>query len=131
MPKIAALYDGNCLLCINTARVIRRLDWRGRIELSDVQDWSAVSARFPHLNREATLGAIHIITPQGTTLVGYEGMRHLAMQLPLTMWAAPLMYLPPIAWLGRRIYAWIARRRYAINRLFGRNICADGTCKMP
>jgi predicted DCC family thiol-disulfide oxidoreductase YuxK len=46
------------------------------------------------------------------------------------MWMYPLMFLPGITWLGPRVYRWVARRRYALNRLLGNPLCEDGTCKI-
>lgn len=128
--RVAVLYDGMCVLCVNAVRLWRRLDWRKRLEFVDVQAWEEVQRRFPHLERSAALGAIHVIGADGARYTGYDGVRYMARHVPLLAWIAPLLYLPPIAWIGRRLYAWIARRRYAINRLFGRAICEDA-CRPP
>ncbi|MCS6869872.1 MAG: DUF393 domain-containing protein [Anaerolineae bacterium] len=128
--RTAVLYDGMCVICVNSVRLWRRLDWHKRLEFIDVQDWSYVQQRFPQVERSAALGAIHVVTPDGALYTGYDGVLHMARQVPLLAWSVPLLSFPPIAWLGRRIYAWIARRRYAINRLFGRAVC-DDVCRPP
>jgi predicted DCC family thiol-disulfide oxidoreductase YuxK len=128
--RVAVLYDGMCVLCVNSVRLWRALDWRKRLEFIDVQDWQRVQGRFPQVERSAALGAIHVIGSDGALYTGYDGVRYMARFAPLLAWLAPLLYLPPIAWLGRRVYAWIARRRYAINRLFGRAVC-DEACRPP
>jgi predicted DCC family thiol-disulfide oxidoreductase YuxK len=130
MPRTAVLYDGMCVLCVNSVRLWRRLDWRKRLEFIDVQDWDRVQGRFPQVERSAALGAIHVIAPDGALYTGYEGVRHMARYAPLLAWLTPILHMPPIAWLGRRIYGWIARRRYAINRWFGRPVCEDA-CRPP
>jgi predicted DCC family thiol-disulfide oxidoreductase YuxK len=128
--RVAVLYDGMCVICVNSVRLWRRLDWRKRLEFVDVQDWSYVQQRFPQIERDAALGAIHVIAPDGAIYTGYDGVRCMARYVPLLAWSAPLLGFAPIAWLGRRVYAWIARRRYAINRLFGRPVC-DEACRPP
>lgn len=129
-PRTAVLYDGMCVLCVNSVRALRRLDWRKQLDFVDVQDWQTTQRRFPQVERSAALGAIHVITPKGTLHTGYEGVRYLLRYLPLLAWLTPILYVPPITWLGRRLYFWIARRRYAINRLFGRPVCEDA-CRPP
>lgn len=130
LERIAVLYDGMCVICLNSVRLWRRLDWRERLEFIDVQDWQLVERRFPHVEREAALGAIHVIAPDGALYTGYDGVRQMARCVPLLAWSAPLLSLAPIAWLGRRLYNWIARRRYAINRLLGRPVCEEA-CRPP
>ncbi len=130
LERLSVLYDGLCLLCVNSVRLWRHLDWHKRLEFIDVQDWSCVQERFPQLEQDAALGAIHVITPDGRLYTGYDGVRHMARCIPLLAWSTPLLGLAPIAWLGRRLYSWIARRRYAINRLFGRPVC-DEACRPP
>ncbi len=129
--RSVVLFDGLCVLCRGSVRAIRRLDWRGRLEYVDVQDWARVTGRFPAIDRAEALGEIHVVRPDGVILKGYGGMRHIAGRLPLLSLFAPLLYLPGIAWLGPRVYRFVARRRYQINRLFGNPICEDGSCKLP
>ncbi len=128
--RTAVLYDGMCVVCVNSVRLWRRLDWRRQLEFIDVQNWDQVQERFPQVGRSAALGAIHVITPEGALFTGYEGVRHMVQYAPLLAWLSPALHLPPITWLGRRVYAWIARRRYAINRLLGRPVCEDA-CRPP
>jgi predicted DCC family thiol-disulfide oxidoreductase YuxK len=129
MTRTVMVYDGACGLCTSSMRVVRRLDWRQRIEYLDAQDWATVQRRYPTLDREAILGLIHVITPDGRILVGYPGVRALLRELPLLMVLYPLLFLPGITWLGPRVYDWIAARRYWFNRVFG-DPCTDGVCRV-
>lgn len=127
--RTVMLYDGRCGLCTTSRRLVRRLDWLGRIEYVDAQAADTVAARFPALDAAAILGAIHVITPAGRVFVGYEGVRALARELPLTMWLYPLLWLPGISWLGRRVYNGIAANRYRLNSLLGTpDPCEAGRC---
>jgi len=128
--KTVMLYDGLCVLCTQTQRVIRVLDWLGRVERLNAQDQSTVLQRYPELATEDILGEIYVRTPQGGWAVGFFGMRYLAWQIPLGWLLLPILYLPGMNFVGPHVYRWVAKRRYAINRLVG-NDCVDGVCKIP
>jgi predicted DCC family thiol-disulfide oxidoreductase YuxK len=119
------LYDGRCVLCVNTVRWLRRLDWRRRLAYVDVQDTDFLRANYPAIAQTQALSEIHVVLPSQRILRGYFGMRHVIRHLPLLMWLYPLLYLPGITWLGPRIYALVAKNRY---RWFG-YYCEDGVCK--
>lgn len=127
--KAVMLYDGLCVLCRQSQRAVRYLDWLGRVERLDAQDHTMVAQRFPELSHQDILGEIFVQTKTGEWLVGFFGMRYLAWQLPLTWLILPLLYLPGMNTYGPRAYRWVAKRRYAINKFFG-NDCVDGTCKL-
>ncbi len=44
--------------------------------------------------------------------------------------ALPEGYLPGMTALGNRIYRFVARNRYKINRLVGARVCENGACKL-
>ncbi|MCB9438173.1 MAG: DUF393 domain-containing protein [Anaerolineales bacterium] len=129
--SVTVLYDGQCVLCQQSLKVLQALDWRKRLNPMDAQNQEQVMARYPHLEYEALMGAMHVVTPVGDTLIGFFAVRYLARFLPLLWLLLPLLYLPGMNWLGPRVYAWVARRRYTINRLAGRPVCEDGYCKIP
>lgn len=128
--KVTVLYDGYCVLCRQSLNTIRWLDWLRVVEPLDAQDQTAVSERYPQLNHDALMGAIHLVTPDQRVLVGFFAMRYLARYLPLLWLILPLLYLPGMNWLGPKLYGWVARRRYLINRWFGGPRCEDGYCKI-
>lgn len=126
------LYDGQCALCQQSVRLIKPLDWRSALEYVDMQAWAEVHRRFPTLEYEALLGAIHVVRPDGCVFAGYMGVREIARRLPLTAWLYPIMGVPGIAWLGDKVYRWVAAHRYQFNRFFGGpTACEGGTCKLP
>jgi predicted DCC family thiol-disulfide oxidoreductase YuxK len=110
---LMVLYDGACGLCRPTVAVLRRLDLLRRVEFLDVHgDWSAIAHRFPALSREACLTEMHGIDPDGRIYTGFDTYRALGWILPLGWTVLPLLYLPPVSWLGRRIYRAIAAGRH-------------------
>jgi predicted DCC family thiol-disulfide oxidoreductase YuxK len=129
--KTTVLFDGLCALCRQSVKWIRRLDWLHAIDYQDAQDWETVHSRYPSLDHDAIYGQIHVVAPDGKVFVGYEGMRRIMKNLPLTMWLYPFMFIPGITWAEPRVYGWIANHRYQINRLIGDPVvCEDGVCKI-
>lgn len=128
-PAAVMLYDGRCVMCQQSQRAVRRLDWRSKVETLDLHHPTVIE-RYPQLDKTALMGAIHTITPDGRVLVGFFAMRYLTHFLPLMWPVLPLLYLPGMKWVGPALYGWIARRRYAINTFFGVELCEDGVCKL-
>lgn len=130
---ITALYDGRCVICISTREVIRKLDWRNQVEFLDLHATQAVENRYPSYDHEAMMGEIHVVADD-TLYRGFDGTRRMLKEVPLgfPIWA--VLQIPGMRWLGVRVYRFIARNRYAVNRLFGVDLsddCADGACKIP
>lgn len=117
---MSVLYDGACGLCRPTVAVLRTLDIRHRVEFLDVhRDWAAIQSRTPSLSREACLTDMHGIDGGGRIYAGFDTYRALCRILPLGWLLRPFLFLPPVAWAGRRIYRMIADRRHT------------GSCAMP
>jgi predicted DCC family thiol-disulfide oxidoreductase YuxK len=55
---------------------------------------------------------MHGIDPKEKVYTGFDTYRALGWILPLGWIALPLLYLPPVSWLGRRIYRAIAAGRH-------------------
>jgi predicted DCC family thiol-disulfide oxidoreductase YuxK len=141
MTTVTAIYDGNCVICNTTRRVVRALDWFRRVEFLDLHDTEALDDRYPWLARGPLMGEIHVVDAERRVFRGFYGTRRMLRAVPLgwPLWA--LLRLPILGtWLGPRVYAFIARHRYAINRLLGVDratiereeaACDDGACKTP
>lgn len=131
---ITALFDGRCVICQMTRRLVTRLDWRQRVLFLDLHD-GRVAAQYAHLDQAALMGAIHVIEPGGRVYAGFAGTRRMLRELPLLFPLWLLLHLPGMNAVGVRVYGWIARHRYAVNRLFGVELedasCVDGVCKLP
>ncbi len=125
-----AIYDGQCVLCRQSKRIITALDWLKRVEFLDLHNWNTIEARYPALDYEAEMGQMHVVTPDGHLMGGFEGIRRLLRDLPLGFPFWLLLHLPGMNWLGERIYRLVARNRYRINRFFGAPVCEDGTCRV-
>lgn len=138
---LTALYDGHCVICNTTRRIVRVLDWFKRVEFLDLHQPEA-KARFPQIDHAKAMGEIHVIDPTGSVFAGFYGTRRMFRALPLGLPFWAILRLPIIGgWVGVRVYRFIAKHRYAINRLLGVDLaqtqaenalCDDaGVCKIP
>ena len=127
---VTAIYDGYCVICNQTRRTVMALDWLHRVEFLNIHDWNEVNARYPTLDYDTAMGQMHLVTPAGDLMGGFPAVRRLLRELPLGYPLWLLLHLPGMNWLGNRVYRFIARHRYRINRLFGMPVCEDGTCKV-
>lgn len=133
---VTALFDGRCVICQTTRAIMNALDWFGRVEFLDLHDKVVVESRYPHMNHDAMMGEIHVITADGDVFAGFDATRRMLREVPLGAPLWGLLQLPGMSWLGPQIYKFIARNRYAINRLLGVELdkqddCVDGVCKVP
>lgn len=93
-------FDAACLECEEVARIVGMLDLLGCAEPVEAQGVS--DADLPTgLSRQALLGGRVLVTPRGTVLKGFDAYRWLALRMPATFWAWPLLFLPGVSSLGR------------------------------
>jgi predicted DCC family thiol-disulfide oxidoreductase YuxK len=127
--QIIVLFDVACRLCRRSIFVLLLLDNLHRLRAVNFRD---VQLRKQHASDIALKDldrSMHIRMPaqgkfstasgQRTTFRGFDAFRALTMHLPALWPITPLLYLPGIPLLGRRLYAHIAANR---------NRCADGYC---
>ncbi len=55
---------------------------------------------------------MHVVTDRGRVETGFDAYRAIAWSLPLAWPIAPLLWVPGVPWLGRRVYAAVAARRH-------------------
>lgn len=127
---VTAVFDGQCVICEATERVVRALDWRRHVAFLDLHETALVEARFPWLDPQVAMGQIHVVDERGAVYAGFMGTRRLLRELPLGYPLWLLLHLPGMTWLGQRIYRFVASRRYVINRLVGRDICESDVCSL-
>ena len=112
------LYDGGCGLCERTVAWLRWADLRRRLTFTDInRDWDRLKQRHPSLDRDACLDAMHVVAPDGTITAGFDGFRTLARVVPALWPAWPLLFVPGVPPIGRRVYRHIAQHRSTTCRL--------------
>ena len=129
---LTALYDGNCVVCRSTCEAMRALDWRKRIRFVDLHESGAGRERCAELSREQLMREIHVFDGEDKIYVGFEATRRMLKEAPLGLPLWLLLRLPGMDALGARVYRYIARRRYRINALLGKELpdCEEGNCGM-
>jgi predicted DCC family thiol-disulfide oxidoreductase YuxK len=124
---VTVYYDGICGLCNRTMHVINTLDWLRLVNYKPIQvleeEDLPPGGTIEKLTREMGVVA------QGQLSYGFKGYVRLLCHLPLTMLIALpfslIMYIPPISYIGNRVYRWVAK-----NRLFWFG-CVDNQCEIP
>ena len=133
---VTALFDGRCVICQTTRRIVEALDWFNRVEFVDLHNTELVEARYPDFDHSAMMGEIHVVAGD-KVYAGFDGVRRMLRETPLGFPAWLIFSLPGMGWLGPRVYRFIAEHRYAVNRFFGVELteeednCMDGVCKIP
>ena len=127
---VTAIYDGNCVICKQSRKLVMALDWLKRVEFLDLNDWEKVNARYPELDWNAAFGQIHTMTEDGKMHGGFYGMRRLLRELPLGFPVWLLLHVPGVTQLGEAFYKFVARNRYRINKLVGAPVCENGACRI-
>lgn len=135
---ITAIYDGNCVICNTTRRIVNALDWFNRVEFLNLHLRDEIETRYPFLPYEQSMGEIHVIDQEERVFAGFKGTRRMLREVPLGLPLWALLHVPGVSnWLGPRLYRFIAHNRYTINRLLGVDLeqkeqdCVDGVCKIP
>lgn len=78
------------------------------------------------LELERLLFEMHVVTPdRAAVYTGFDAFRWIAARLPLLWPIVPLLYVPGVPALGRRIYLWVAKNRFNLVP------CHDGQCELP
>jgi len=87
---------------------------RADIEALDLHSQRARKL-FPHLDREALMGELHVVDAEGNVFSGaravHEVLRYQAAPL---CWLALLWNVPGYPWLAQRFYRWFSARRYRL-----------------
>lgn len=124
MNQHLVLYDDECPLCVFQMRLLTWLDWFNVLALLPLTDPRARAAA-PQIDREQLLEAMHCVAKDGRIYRGARCIRFAGMRLPLFVPLALLLWVPGVIWIAEKVYAFIARNRKGLSRLFGcKNACA-------
>ncbi len=112
--RALAFFDGACGFCVKTRRALGALDAFDAIRWRDFRAPGALDDR-PEVDRTACEHALQLSLPGNRrVLAGFGAFRWLAGRIPALWPLVPLLYLPGAGWIGDRVYAWIAARRFAL-----------------
>jgi predicted DCC family thiol-disulfide oxidoreductase YuxK len=111
VSEVSLIYDGLCLFCIRSLRVVRALDLRQKLDFHDANDRAGVLARYPALADVDLDAAMYAVDSRGRVYQGFYAFRRIAWTSPLEWWLVPLLYFPGVSFVGARVYALIASNR--------------------
>ena len=116
-PSLIVVYDAECGFCDRTVRMMRSLDWLGRLEWHTRSE-PGLAERFAALKGQDTQSQMVSLHADGRAYGGFFAVRDIWLRLPLTFIPAALFYLPGVSLLGVPAYRWIARNRHRFKGRF-------------
>ena len=103
------VFDGECDFCKSSLLIVRFLDVYRQITFVDSHNEEALA--WTGVRFEDAEEAAYAVRPDGTQFAGFDAFRQMAWQLPATVLIAPLLYVPGVPQVGRRVYAWVKDNR--------------------
>ncbi|HVP49458.1 MAG TPA: DCC1-like thiol-disulfide oxidoreductase family protein [Bryobacteraceae bacterium] len=119
-PKFKVFYDDQCEICQAGVSWLRLLDRGNRTECVGIHPETI--APYPALAIDRCLQELHVITPEGHVLSGWDAVARLARLSPFTWVIGAAGAVPPFRWIGRLLYRLVAKNRYALSK------CRGGAC---
>ena len=117
--ELTVLYDRDCGLCSQAARLLVRIDSRRRLRLVALQV-ATVSGMPP---RTELIGALHAVDSAGRWFVGATAAVEIARRVPL-LWPITVIAKLPLAMrILDALYRATANNRHSLSRLLGLAVC--------
>ena len=116
------VYDGYCPLCIRTMTQLDVLDGARRLRYVDLERETARARELlPGVSLDDMREEMAVVTPDGRVLRGFFAFREISRRLPVLWPLVPVMFAPGSAWVGTRVYTWVAANR-------ARRLCDGDGC---
>jgi predicted DCC family thiol-disulfide oxidoreductase YuxK len=116
---LTVLYDADCGICTQTARLLARIDNRRRLNLVALQ-----VADLPGMPPRETLGeSLHAVDTAGRWLIGAEASVAIARRVPLLAPIGVAARMPGAMTALDALYRAVARNRQRISRMLGLQVC--------
>lgn len=84
------IYDNVCPYCQQSSKYIKELDWEGNFKFLSYRD-PITYILFPFLTKEECEKDVHMVTPEGKVLVGYEVFKAVIENLTATKYFNPIL----------------------------------------
>src|SRR5688500_1406961 len=120
--SLTVLYDADCGVCTATARILRRLDRRGRLSMVPLQ--TATRADAPTFER--LLDSLHAVDEQGRWWVGADAVIEIGRRIPTLRLFTVAVRLPFARPVIDATYRLITRNRHRLSRALGMSACDPG-----
>jgi predicted DCC family thiol-disulfide oxidoreductase YuxK len=132
------IYDGNCNLCVNSVKLLEKLDQGQQFSYVPMQDVTVLK-QFGITPQDCELGIILIDAAQPQQRwQGSAAIEEIGKRLPLGhLFVEAYRALPGVKWTGDRLYEQVRDNRYA---LFGKRdstyrsgypLCRENGCSAP
>ncbi|NJD61404.1 MAG: DUF393 domain-containing protein [Deltaproteobacteria bacterium] len=115
MRPAVLIYDGECPVCAKAADWVKARSLPEAFEFLSCRSESLPS-RFPAIEKEACLQAMHLGLPDGSMLIGERAVPEILLRLRGYRWAAALFRLPGAGIFSRFFYRWFATNRFHISK---------------
>jgi len=125
-PAVAVyrvLYDGQCEICQACVAWLKTLDHENKTLPLPISPEVLSTTDF-RLKLDECLRQLHVITPEGEILVGWDAVSALARLFPSTWLIGTLGQWFPFRNFGRLLYGFVARNRYSLSK------CRGGACRV-
>jgi glyoxylase-like metal-dependent hydrolase (beta-lactamase superfamily II)/predicted DCC family thiol-disulfide oxidoreductase YuxK len=121
-PAHRVLYDGQCEICQACVAWLKTFGRHNKTLALPIgaEVLSAVDSR---LRLDECLRQLHVVTPKGEILVGWDAVATLARLFPPTWIIGTLGQWVPFRNFGRLLYGFVATNRYSLSK------CRGGTCR--
>ncbi|MEX2213829.1 MAG: DCC1-like thiol-disulfide oxidoreductase family protein, partial [Phycisphaeraceae bacterium] len=123
-PAYILYYDTFCPVCRRSRFAMEIFDVGKRIEFRDIHDRELMQRDLPGVTYAQSLKEMMVVSPGGKLTRGFDAFRTAMRVLPALWLILPLLYLPGVSHLGRRVYRWVAKNRFRLVK------CDVGVCNM-
>jgi glyoxylase-like metal-dependent hydrolase (beta-lactamase superfamily II)/predicted DCC family thiol-disulfide oxidoreductase YuxK len=117
------LYDGQCEICQACVSWLKVLDREKRTVCLPIST-DVLASVDSRLRMEDCLRQLHIVTPEGEILVGWDAVANLARLFRPTWLIGAFGVRFPFRNAGRLLYGFIATNRYSLSK------CRGGACRV-
>jgi glyoxylase-like metal-dependent hydrolase (beta-lactamase superfamily II)/predicted DCC family thiol-disulfide oxidoreductase YuxK len=117
------LYDGQCEICQACVSWLKALDREKRTVCLPISA-DVLSSVDSRLRMEDCLQHLHVVTPDGEILVGWDAVANLGRLFRPTWLVGALGVRFPFRSVGRLLYGFVARNRYSLSK------CRGGACSI-
>ena len=119
--RLTVLYDADCGVCRLTARMLRILDWRGRLHFAPLQGFVPTVAGGP--TRSELEAMLHVRDGRGEWRAGGDAALRIARVVPALAPLALIGRLPGMGRVAETAYEVVARNRHTISAWLGVEGC--------
>lgn len=112
--RATLIYDGECGFCQGAVAWIRSRSGPDAFEFLPCQDPER-ARRYPAMPPEECMAAMQLVLADGRVLGGEKAIPEILKRLRGWRVLAALFRIPGTGFVARRVYAWVARHRYAIS----------------